>query len=73
MISSTQSATDNAVRIPGFARLDGAVFWNINERWSAQVNAENLLGAKYYPVANSNNNITPGAPFSVRAALTARF
>ena len=67
------AATDNTVRIPGFARVDGAVFWRINDRWGAQVNAENLLGAKYYPVANSNNNITPGAPFSIRAALTARF
>ncbi len=67
------AATDNAVRIPGFARVDAAVFWKINERWGAQVNAENLLGTRYYPVAHSNNNITPGAPFSVRAALTARF
>ena len=67
------AATDNAVRIPGFARVDAAIFWKINERWGAQVNAENLLGTKYYPVAHSNNNITPGAPFSIRAALTARF
>jgi catecholate siderophore receptor len=71
--SSYFPSADNQVRVPGFTRVDGALFWAISERWLAQVNVENIFGAKYYPVAHSNNNITPGAPVSARFALTARF
>lgn len=71
--SSYFAATDNSVRVPGFTRVDAAVFWDINPRILAQVNFENVTGRKYFPVAHNNNNITPGAPFAVRAALTARF
>ena len=67
------AATDNAVRIPGFTRFDAALFWNVTERITAQVNVENLFGVRYYPVADNNNNITPGAPFAARFAVTTRF
>jgi catecholate siderophore receptor len=67
------AATDNAVRIPGFTRFDAALFWNVTERVTAQVNVENLFGVRYYPVADNNNNITPGAPFAARFAVTTRF
>ncbi|MBK1661058.1 TonB-dependent receptor [Paracraurococcus ruber] len=71
--SGYYAATDNAVRIPAFTRFDAALFWNLSERVALQANFENLFGVKYYPVANSNNNITPGAPFLARVALTTRF
>ncbi|WP_431270712.1 TonB-dependent receptor [Dankookia sp. P2] len=71
--SGYYAATDNAVRIPAFTRFDAALFWNLTERVALQANFENLFGVKYYPVANSNNNITPGAPFAARFALTTRF
>lgn len=71
--SSYFPSADNQVRVPGFTRVDGAFFWAISERLLAQVNLENIFGAKYYPMAHSNNNITPGAPFSARFALTSRF
>lgn len=71
--SSYFPSADNQVRVPGFTRFDAAFFWNISEKWLAQLNLENLFGAKYYPVAHSNNNITPGSPFAARFALTARF
>jgi catecholate siderophore receptor len=71
--SGYYAATDNAVRIPAFTRFDAAFYWNITDRITAQANFENLFGAKYYPVAHSNNNITPGAPFAARFALTTRF
>ena len=71
--SSYFAAADNAVRIPSFTRLDAAAFWDINPQYRAQLNIENLNRARYYPVADNNNNISPGAPFAVRAALTVRF
>jgi catecholate siderophore receptor len=61
------------VRIPAFTRFDAALYWNITERVGLQANFENLFGVKYYPVANGNNNITPGAPFAMRFALTTQF
>jgi catecholate siderophore receptor len=37
------------------------------------VNIENLLGAHYFSSANSDNNIAPGAPRTVRATIGFRF
>lgn len=71
--SAYVAAADNSVRVPGFTRLDAAAFWEIKPGYTAQFNFENLGGARYYPVADNNNNISPGAPFTVRGALTARF
>ncbi|MBY0336449.1 MAG: TonB-dependent receptor [Acetobacteraceae bacterium] len=71
--SSYFASTDNRVRIPGYTRLDAAAFWSITDRWGLQANVENLTGTKYYPVADNNNNISPGAPITARFALTARF
>ena len=39
----------------------------------AQVNVENMLGAHYFPTANSDNNIAPGAPRTVKATVGYRF
>ena len=32
----------------------------------AQINVENIFGVKYYPSADSNNNITIGSPRAAR-------
>ena len=75
VISQTDSfvASDDTVELPGFTRLDGAVFLRVSEFVRAQLNVENLLNARYYATAHANNNITPGGPRTVRAALTANF
>ena len=67
------TSTDNAVVLPSFTRVDGAVFANITRAVSAQINIENLLDENYYAFANGNNNITPGSPRAVRVSLTTRF
>jgi catecholate siderophore receptor len=46
------------------------VFYNINEKIGLQANLENLLNKKYYIYADSNDNISPGTPRSVRVGLT---
>jgi catecholate siderophore receptor len=71
--SSYFASIDNQVRIPGFTRFDAAAFFKVTDRIFAQLNVENLFGVRYYPVADNNNNITPGAPVSVRFALTSQF
>jgi catecholate siderophore receptor len=67
------AAVDNTVRVPGFTRVDGAVFWRLNKFVRAQVNVENIFGAKYYPSADANNNITIGSPRAFRFTLTTNF
>jgi catecholate siderophore receptor len=67
------TSISNAVQLPSFTRVDGAVFFSLNERFEAQLNVENLLDEEYYATAHNDNNITPGSPTAVRVALTARF
>lgn len=67
------ASTDNLVVMPGFTRLDAAVFYDVTDRITAQMNVENLLNKRYFVYANSNNNITPGSPIAVKMGLTARF
>lgn len=66
-------ALDNAVIVPGYARVDGAAFIKLSENVSARLNIENILGAKYFAAATSNNNILPGAPRSAFVTITARY
>ena len=64
---------DNRVTLPGFARVDAALFWDINKDLEAQVNVENVFDIDYYPTAHNNNNITPGSPRAFFATVTSRF
>ncbi len=66
-------AIDNSVIVPGYARVDAALYWKVTDRISAQVNVENLLGAHYYVAASNNNNIMPGAPRSAFLTVNAKF
>jgi catecholate siderophore receptor len=65
------ASIDNAVTLPSFTRLDGGLFVTLTRHARAQLNVENLLDRRYYPTAHSNNNISPGAPRTVRLSLTA--
>ena len=67
------AAADNTVKVPGFTRVDGAMFWRLNKFVRAQLNVENIFGAKYYPSADGNNNITIGSPRAARFTLTSNF
>jgi len=67
------AAIDNAVVVPGYARVDAAAYWKITDKIAAQVNIENLLGARYFVAATNNNNIMPGAPRSAFVTVNAKF
>ena len=62
-----------AVNLPGYARLDAAVFANINKQTKLQLNIENILDKTYYQSAHNNNNIMYGYPLTARATLTYTF
>src|SRR5687767_3589696 len=71
--SKSYASISNQVTLPGYARVDAAVFYELSDGIEAQVNVENLFGADYFPTAHSDNNIAPGAPVTGRATLRFRF
>jgi catecholate siderophore receptor len=71
--SKSYATISNAVKLPGYARVDAALYYKLPMGVEGQVNVENLFGAHYFPTANSDNNISPGAPRSVKATVGYRF
>ena len=71
--SKSYATISNAVKLPGYARVDAALFCRMPWGVETQVNVENLLGAHYFPTANADNNIAPGAPRTVKATVGYRF
>lgn len=67
--SRSYASISNAVKLPGYARVDAAFFYRLPRGLEAQLNVENLLGAHYFPAASNDNNIAPGAPRSIKATL----
>lgn len=67
------ASTDNTVVLPGFTRVDAALYYSLSRNLKLQLNVENLFDKKYYASANSNNNISPGSPRGLRLGLNASF
>jgi len=67
------AAIDDAVVLPGYTRADAAAFFSLSDRTRLQVNVENLFDRIYFVNADSNTNISPGSPRTVRVALSAGF
>jgi catecholate siderophore receptor len=71
--SKSYASISNAVKLPGYARVDAALYYQLPNGLEAQLNAENLFGADYFPSASNDNNIAPGAPRTIKASLEYRF
>ena len=67
------ASISNAVTLPSFTRVDGAVYYTINDIFEARLILENILDKQYWGTAHNDNNITPGSPTAARVAFTARF
>ena len=67
--SKSYASISNNVKLPGYARVDAAAFYQLTRGVEAQVNVENLFGADYFPTAHNDNNIAPGAPRTVKATV----
>jgi catecholate siderophore receptor len=67
------ASISNAVILPAHTRVDAAVYYRISDDMKMQVNFENVLDETYWGTAHNDNNITPGAPRSVRVTLTSMF
>lgn len=69
----TFATSDDTVRLPSYTRFDLGLFYNITDSVRAQVNIENLFDRRYIYTADNNQNITPGAPRTIRAQIVAKF
>jgi catecholate siderophore receptor len=67
--SAIFASTDNTVTLPGFTRVDAALYYRVSDQVSAQLNVENIFDKGYYASSHSNTNITPGSPRAVRLSL----
>ncbi|UUR07663.1 TonB-dependent receptor [Sphingomonas glaciei] len=70
---SFASLSNTATVLPGYARLDGALYYKLMPGIEAQLNVENLTDRDYFPTAHNDNNIAPGAPRNARLSLKAEF
>ncbi len=70
---SVYVASDNAVTLPSFVRLDAAAYLKVSDSVRLQLNIENLFDRQYFASAHSNNNILPGSPRAFRLGLDWRF
>jgi catecholate siderophore receptor len=71
--SRVYAAIDNTVTLPAFTHIDGALFLRPILGVRPQVNVENIFNSRYFSTANGNNNISPGAPRTIRIGLDTRF
>jgi catecholate siderophore receptor len=71
--SDSFASSDDSVKLPGFFRVDAALYLKINEMWRAQLNVENAFDKGYWASADGNNNLSPGQPRTVRVLAIARF
>ena len=67
------ASISNAATLPGFTRVDAAVFVRLTDALRAQINVENLFDKRYFPTSHGDNNILPAAPRAVRVSLSASF
>jgi catecholate siderophore receptor len=71
--SDSFASSDDTVRLPGFVRVDAAVYAKLSEHWKMQLNIENIFNKGYWATADANNNISPGQPRTFRLTAIAKF
>lgn len=66
-------SADNRVTVPGFARVDAALYYALTPDVRLQLNVENLFDREYFASAHGNDNIMPGSPRAVRVSVNAGY
>ena len=67
------TSISNAVRLPAYTRVDGALFVTLAKGVSAQLNVENIFNKGYFPTAHTDNNISTGTPRTARLTIRTNF
>lgn len=63
----------NTAVLPAYTRVDAAAYYDLSDRFSLQLNVENLTDELYFPNAHSTHQATVGAPLNARVTLRGRF
>jgi catecholate siderophore receptor len=71
--SDSYAASDDLVRLPGFVRVDAALYAKINRNWRVQLNVENIFDKGYWASADGNNNLSPGQGRTFKMSTIATF
>ena len=71
--SSSFTGISNAVTLPAYTRVDGALFVNLAKGVQAQLNVENIFNIAYFPTAHTDNNISTGTPRAARLTIRTAF
>ncbi len=71
--SAQFTTISNLTRLPGYTRIDAALFYKFNDKIEAQLNVENLTDKGYFPSAHNDTNITTGAPINARVTVGFKF
>ena len=67
------TSVSNQVVLPGYTRLDAALYARIDRRLRFQVNVENMVNTHYFLTASNDQNISPGTPVAVRGTMILDF
>lgn len=67
--SAMFASTSNAVTLPGFTRVDAALYVKQNANLKWQLNIENLTDKSYFSSAHNDNNISIGSPRRAKLSL----
>lgn len=71
--SSQFASNSNAVVLPAYTRVDAALYFDVTDSLSLQLNVENLFDETYYASAHGDNNIQPGVPLNATLGARLRF
>ena len=63
---------DNSFKLPGYTRVDAAVYYT-RGHLKAALNFKNLLDVKYFDASTGRTSIAPGAPFTVLGTISWQF
>jgi iron complex outermembrane receptor protein len=73
MVDSRVGEIGNSFAVPGYARVDASVFYDLNERIRLSLAAKNLFDADYIETPVGRTEIYAGAPLTVLARISAKY
>jgi len=63
----------NTATLPGYTRVDAALYYQLKDNLRLQVNFENLFDTVYYPSSHSTHQVTVGRPFNAAISISGSF
>lgn len=72
-VDHRNGSLDNSFSVPGYARVDASVFYDLSEHVRLSLAVKNLFDTDYIETPVSSTEIYSGAPLTALARLTARY